>query len=108
MKRILILILSVFIIGTVFYITNDVSGQTANKKKLYIQTIEAEGVSKELVRKMHDGISLSILNSFGAQYHIVDDEAIKVMYKQAEAIMSSGCSDESCVEQIAEGIIPSS
>jgi hypothetical protein len=104
MKRILILILSIFVIGIVFSRPNDVSGQTAKKKKLYIQTIKADGVSKEMVRKMHDGISLSILNNFGAQYHIVDDEAIKVMYKQAEAIMSSGCSDESCVEQIAEGI----
>ncbi len=88
-----------------------VAGASANdkpdpgkKKKLYISTIKAKGISPALANKAKEGIRLAIFESFGNQYHIMDDEAIKVMFKQAESIQASGCSDTSCITQIADGI----
>jgi formylglycine-generating enzyme required for sulfatase activity len=76
--------------------------ESGAKKKVYISTIKAK--NEQLAKKVKDGIRLAIFESFGAQYQVLDDDAIKVMYKQAEQILSSGCTDESCMTQIAEGI----
>ncbi len=74
------------------------------KKKLYISTIKANGVDARLAGRVKEGIRLAIFEEFGARYQVIDDDAIKVMYRQAEAIMSSGCDDTSCITQIADGI----
>lgn len=74
------------------------------KKKLYISTIKANGVSTATANRVKEGIRLAVFEDFGGRYQVLDDDAIKVMYKQAEAIMASGCSDTSCITQIADGI----
>jgi hypothetical protein len=82
-------------------------GQQADrsgKKKLYISAIKASGVSSALAARVRNGIKLSIFEGYGTRYHVLDDEAIRIMFKQAEAIMASGCDDKSCVTQIADGI----
>lgn len=76
----------------------------AKKKKLYISSIKANGVPKQLADRVKERIRLSIFEDFGSQYQVLDDEAIKVMYKQAESILASGCDDTSCISQIADGI----
>jgi tetratricopeptide (TPR) repeat protein len=76
----------------------------SKKKKLYISTIKANGVNAKLANRVKEGIRLAIFEGFGAQYQVIDDEAVKVMFKQAEAIMASGCDDTSCITQIADGI----
>ena len=35
-----------------------------------------------------EGIRLSIFEKYSRKYHVLDDEAIKVMYKQASAILA--------------------
>ncbi len=76
----------------------------SKKKKLYISTIKANGVKTKLASRVKEGIRLGIFEGFGAKYQVIDDEAVKVMFKQAEAIMASGCDDTSCITQIADGI----
>ncbi len=77
---------------------------TKGKKKLYISSVKAEGAPAPMAARVRDGVKLAIFEGWGDAYQILDDDAVKVMYKQAEAIMSSGCSDTICVTQIAEGI----
>ena len=96
-----IIIIACFV---VFFPVTDSTAGSSNSKKLYIHSIQADGVSQKLSNRIREGVYLSILNTYGSRYHIVDDEAIKVMYSQAEKILASGCSDESCIIQIAEGI----
>lgn len=96
-----IIIIACFVI---FFPGTDSTAGSSNSKKLYIHSIKADGVSQKLSNRIREGVYLSILNTYGSRYHIVDDEAIKVMYSQAEKILASGCSDESCITQIAEGI----
>ena len=85
------------------YAQKAVEGE-GKKKKLYISTIKANGVDARLAARVKEGIRLAIFEEFGARYQVIDDDAIKVMYRQAEAIMSSGCDDTSCITQIADGI----
>ncbi|TAL35951.1 MAG: hypothetical protein EPN93_09125 [Spirochaetes bacterium] len=98
----IVLMLSMLFAGGTFTLKAD--ERDFKKKKLYISTIKANGVNAKLANRVKEGIRLAIFEGFGAQYQVIDDDAIKVMYKQAEAIMSSGCDDTSCITQIADGI----
>jgi hypothetical protein len=94
---------AIIFFATVFP-SGDMRGKEAKKKKLYISTVKATGVAGALAERVKQGIKLSIFENYGKDYQILDDEAVKVMYAQAAKIMASGCTDTSCVEQIAEGI----
>ncbi len=80
------------------------SENTEKKRKLYISSIKAEGVSRTIAKRVREGLSLAIFGNYGKQYHVLDDDAIRVMYSQAEKILASGCTDYSCMTQIADGI----
>lgn len=73
-------------------------------KKIYISNINVNGTSNSLATKLRDGLKLSIFENYGENYQVLDDEAIKIMFKQAEILMASGCNDSNCAIQIAEGI----
>jgi hypothetical protein len=77
------------------------SEETEKKKKLYISSIKAENLSKSIANRVREGLSLAIFGNYGKQYHVLDDDAIRVMYRQAEKILASGCTDYSCMTQIA-------
>jgi formylglycine-generating enzyme required for sulfatase activity len=72
--------------------------------KLYISSIKAKGLPVSIAEKVREGIKLTIFEKYSNRYYLLDDEAIKVMYKQAEQILASGCDDTSCMTQIADGI----
>ncbi len=97
-------ITSTLIVIIFIFSTGESADIVTKKKKLYISTIRASGVAGSVADRVKEGIKLSIFENYGSDYQILDDEAIKVMYVQASRILSSGCSDTSCVEQIAEGI----
>jgi formylglycine-generating enzyme required for sulfatase activity len=78
--------------------------KTEKKKKLYISSIKAEGIPKSIAKRVREGLSLAIFGNYGKQYHVLDDDAIRVMYSQAEKMLASGCTDYSCMTQIADGI----
>jgi sulfatase modifying factor 1 len=80
------------------------SENAEKKKKLYISSIKAEGLSKTIAKRVREGLSLAIFGNYGRQYHVLDDDAIRVMYSQAEKMLASGCTDYSCMTQIADGI----
>jgi len=77
---------------------------SSKKKKMYIANIKGEGINKQLIDRIRNGITLSVLDNYGNLYQVLDDEAVRIMYRQAEKIMSSGCDDTSCITQIADGI----
>ncbi|TAL35332.1 MAG: formylglycine-generating enzyme family protein [Spirochaetes bacterium] len=74
------------------------------KKKLYISTVKTDGVPLKLAAEVREGLKLAIIERYGHEYYVMDDEAVKVMYKQAEKIMIAGCGAESCIQQIADAI----
>lgn len=84
--------------------TDGISEETEKKKKIYISSINAEGLSKSIAKRVREGLSLAIFGNYGKRYHVLDDDAIRVMYSQAEKILASGCTDYSCMTQIADGI----
>jgi formylglycine-generating enzyme required for sulfatase activity len=73
-------------------------------KKLYIATIKANGVPASIAERVRGGLKLQIFESYGSSYQILDDEAIRIMFKQAETLLASGCDDTRCMTQIADGI----
>jgi tetratricopeptide (TPR) repeat protein len=77
---------------------------SSKKKKMYIAGIKSEVAKKPLLDRIRNGITLSVLDNYGSTYQVLDDEAVRVMYAQAEKILSSGCDDTSCITQIADGI----
>lgn len=98
--KFIILAILVFVSSNVY----SARGKSEQQKKLYISTIKAVDVKDKIAMRVKEGIRLSIFNGFGDKCQVLDDNAIKIMYKQAEQIMASGCTDQSCITQIAEGI----
>jgi len=99
----------VFAVGTalVFFSGKDaVDGADAKSgNKLYIADFKAgAGLPGTMGKNVRDKIKLSIFENYGQKYQIVSDDDIRVMYKQAEKLQQSGCSDEACMTQIAEAI----
>ena len=80
------------------------SAPKAKKKKLYISSINADGVPGGIAKRVREGLTLTIFEKYGSRYQVLDDDAIRVMYMQAEKILASGCNDKSCIIQIADGI----
>jgi hypothetical protein len=104
LKSLLYIALPVIIASASFTTGYGQQADRSGKKKLYISAIKASGVSSAVAARVRNGIKLSIFEGYGTRYHVLDDEAIRIMFKQAEAIMASGCDDKSCVTQIADGI----
>lgn len=98
----LLLIISIFISVNIAFAQKE--NNTVKIRKLYIASIKPQNVPISLADRVRNGIMLSIFEGYSDKYQVLDDEAIRVMYAQAAAIMSSGCDDESCVTQIADGI----
>jgi len=73
-------------------------------KKLYIASIKANGVPAPIAERVRGGLKLQIFESYGSSYQILDDDAIRIMFKQAETLLASGCDDTRCMTQIADGI----
>jgi len=97
-------ILPSFLIMVVLFTSDGTPENADKKKKLYISSINAEGLSKSIANRVREGLSLAIFENYGREYHVLDDDAIRIMYKQAEKILASGCTDYSCMTQIADGI----
>ncbi len=98
--------LSMIMASALVFINTDSTAKKSKKlKKLYISSVKARsGISYSLADKVKKGLKLTIFEKYGTKYQVLDDDAVKVMYKQAAKIMASGCDDKSCVTQIAEGI----
>jgi len=99
----------VMLAGIMIFLSNSIltgkdNAGKSGKKKMYISSIKSDDVKKPLLDRIRNGITLSILDNYGSVYQILDDEAVKVMYSQAEKIIASGCDDTSCITQIADGI----
>lgn len=80
------------------------SQKDTNKQKLYIAAIKNQGQTQSISKRVHSVVKLSIFENFGTQFHVLDDEAIKIMYSQAEKIIASGNEDMSSLTQIANGL----
>ncbi|HPS58018.1 MAG TPA: hypothetical protein PK514_07920 [Spirochaetota bacterium] len=74
------------------------------QKKMYIKNLAGEGVKKQLLERIRGKMLSTIMDISGDEYNILDDDTVIAMYDQAKKIMVSGCDDESCISQIAEGI----
>ncbi|MGV7927541.1 MAG: formylglycine-generating enzyme family protein [Spirochaetota bacterium] len=81
-----------------------VTGQEKALKKLYISSISADGVSAPLAKKARERLEFALYEHFGKEYRVLTDEDVKVMFKKAEEIMSTGCSAESCQQQMADAV----
>jgi hypothetical protein len=103
-RRIKMLFVFVLIISMMIFSHTGDAKKTKKAKKLYISTIKVEGLPKAMADRVREDLKLTIFEKYGDKYQILDDEAIKVMYKQASEILASGCTDESCMMQIADGI----
>lgn len=80
------------------------SSESAKKKRIYITNIKGDGVKKQVLDRLRNGIFNSILTNYGDKYSVIDDEAVKTLYSQAEKMLASGCDDASCVKDIATNI----
>ena len=81
-----------------------VTGQEKALKKLYISSITADGVSATLAKKARERLEFALYEHFGKEYRVLTDEDVKVMFKKAEEIMGTGCSAESCQQQMADAV----
>jgi formylglycine-generating enzyme required for sulfatase activity len=81
-----------------------VTGQEKALKKLYISSISADGVSAALAKKARERLEFALYEHFGKEYRVLTDEDVKVMFKKAEEIMATGCSAESCQQQMADAV----
>ena len=81
-----------------------VTGQEKALKKLYISSISADGVSAALAKKARERLEFALYESFGKEYRVLTDEDVKVMFKKAGEIMATGCSAESCQQQMADAV----
>jgi hypothetical protein len=79
-------------------------GQEKALKKLYISSISADGVSATLAKKARERLEFALYEHFGKEYRVLTDEDVKVMFKKAGEIMATGCSAESCQQQMADAV----
>ena len=100
------IIFTITIICFIFLTNNTTvySQKETNKQKLYIAAIKNQGQNQSISQRVHSVVKLSIFENFGTQFHVLDDEAIKIMYSQAEKIIASGNDDMSSLTQIANGL----
>ncbi len=88
-----------------FFLQNEsISSQGIEKTKIFISSIKNTGSRKDVAQKVLSSIRLSIFENYGASFYVLDDDAIKILFKQAEKIMASGNDDLSILTQIANGI----
>lgn len=74
-------------------------------KRIYIQKIEGKSISPLLLKQIRDIITVSITETYGSNYYIINDDDIKIMYKQAETVLSSSDNnDEQIIKEIAQTI----
>jgi formylglycine-generating enzyme required for sulfatase activity len=100
----LALLAGVILFTTAAVMAEKKESSTQKQKKLFIKTLTGEGVNKQLLERIRGKILSTIMDLSGDEYNILDDDTVIAMYDQAKKIMASGCNDESCISQIAEGI----
>lgn len=97
--------LIIFLFSFFFFLQNEsISSQGIEKTKIFISSIKNTGSRKDVAQKVLSSIRLSIFENYGASFYVLDDDAIKILFKQAEKIMASGNDDLSILTQIANGI----
>ncbi|MEJ5363426.1 MAG: hypothetical protein WHV26_15305 [Spirochaetota bacterium] len=104
MKKILVLSgLLIFVLIIVPIVTKHGNAQQRDKKKLYISTISVEGLPQNIIKQVRNTIEVTIYEKF-ADYRVITDDDVRVMYRKAEQLMASGCNADSCQQQIADAI----
>ncbi|MDD5065546.1 MAG: formylglycine-generating enzyme family protein [bacterium] len=74
----------------------------AKPARLFIKTFEAkQGVSASLAEEFHDKLVLYFFQETAGKYRVISETDIKVMYQQAEQMMSNNCDETQCLTQIA-------
>lgn len=93
-KQIIIVIFLIF----PFYLFS----QTNTSERLFIKTFDAKkGITKEFAEKLRDKLTLYFFQEQGNKYRILNDSDVKVMFQQAEKLLTTSCNAEECLLQIA-------
>ncbi len=81
------------------------SNMAFSKSRAYVKDLVPEkGITKETANKIRDIITLTIFEKYGDRYRIVSDDDVKIMFKQAETLMQTGCDAERCIIEIGYSI----
>ena len=85
----------------VFFLSN----MAFSKSRVYVKDlVPGKGITKEAANKIRDIITLTIFEKYGDRYRIVSDDDVKIMFKQAETLMQTGCDAERCIIEIGYSI----
>lgn len=96
MKKIVIIMLIIFI--------RTLSLAQEDNKRIYIQKIEGKSVDSNLLKRVRNIITATIIEKYGKKFYIINDEDIKIMYQQTEKLIISGQAGEENLENIAQSI----
>ena len=97
MKKIIIIFVILLLIITVAY--------PQTKYRAYVKNIDrGEGISKDTAEKIRDIITLIFFGQYGEKYKVINDDDVKIMFKQAETLLATGCDAQSCIVQIGFSI----
>ncbi|GEM_PF-1008630 len=95
--------LAVIFIGIILFFISQIYAQTQNR--IFIKDIvPSEGVSKDVVKKIRDIITVTVFEKYGNKYKVLNDDDIKIMFEKAETLLATGCDAEQCMIQIGFSI----
>lgn len=99
-------ILSIILPATIgLFIPQDAqSGREKQVKRIYIRKLTVRGDAAKVTGDFRDSLIVHFLEQGRGKYHIISDEDIQVMYKQAAELQASGSDAEDSLRQIAYGI----
>jgi hypothetical protein len=75
-----------------------------SNKRIFIQRIEGKSINATLLNQIRNIITVTITETYGNDFYIINDDDIKIMYKQAEKLLTSGDNEENLIENIAKSI----
>ena len=90
----------------IFIFAVSIYAQQAKKsERLFIKTFEIKsGITQEFAEKFRDKLTLYFFEEGKGKYRVLSESDIKILYKQAEELLSMGCNAEECLMQIAYAI----
>ena len=80
--------------------------QPKNNKKIYFESLEAGNTKQEIINKIRNQVSLTILRYFRDKYSFTDDSVINGLLVQLKKQQKLGCDTDKCYRMIEDFLSP--
>ena len=99
-------ILNKIILITILLSFSPLFSQPKSSKKIYFESLEAKGVKQDVIVKIRNQVSLTILRYFKDKYSFTDDSVVNGLLNQLKKQQKLGCDTDKCYQMIEDFLSP--